>query len=60
MCYVDEWLDTWLVLDMIWINVVLQHFANQPPPADGCIKISTIHWLPAITMSFMWLYEECL
>ena len=58
MCYVDEWFDTWLVLDMIWINVVVQHFAYQPPPTTWCIKINTKYWLHAITMSFMWLYAE--
>lgn len=60
MSYVDEWRYIRLLLDMIWIKVVSQPFAYQPPPADGCIRISTIHWLHAITLSFMWLYEESL
>ena len=41
---VDEWLCTLLLLDMIWIKVVSQHFTYQPPPSDGCIKINTITW----------------
>ena len=58
ICYGVESLFTWLLLDMIWIKVVVQYIAEQPPCADGCIKINTKHGPHAITMSFIWLYEE--
>ena len=58
MCYVDEWLSTRFLLDMIWIKVMPQHLAQSALPVKGCIKINTIHRHYAITMSFMWLYAE--
>ena len=57
ICYGVESLCTCPLLDMIWIKVVVQYIAEQPPCADGCIKINTKHGPHAITMSFMWLYE---
>jgi len=58
ICYGVESLCTCPLLDMIWIKVVVQYIAEQPPCADGCIKINTKHGPHAITMSFMWLYAE--